>query len=100
MSSIEPGRRTFWGASDGAVWTRLTGAAAAAVTAGAATPVAWAFPKAISKNAFWAAVRAASWDGPASGVGGRALGRIGVTGRSIMVNGQGWQPARPASTQG
>ena len=83
MSRIEPGRGSFCGpvaagaAANGAAVIAEAGAEGRA----AALSSAAAWPNASAKNAFWAASRAASCDGPAVDVGVRAVGRIGVKGQ-------------------
>src|SRR4051812_15717223 len=88
MSNSEPGRAIFWGVSvGGAAATRVTVAGAAASAAGAAAVAGWAWPDTMAKNAFWAASRAASPLALGAGwaVGGRGLGRIGVTGPAVWL---------------
>src|SRR5579859_2094088 len=99
MSRSEPGRRSLAGGSAGtaagrnsARWTGAVGAAKAGAFGAVAAVGAAARPMAASKKAFCAAARAASAAAPAGEVGpgwtGKALGRIGVTGRGLdfMVN--------------
>ena len=82
MSNNEPGRGIFWAPSEGAAAARTTCAAGSGAAGTWAVAVGCGWPMAAAKKARWAASLAASWAGaePGWSCGGRALGRIEVTG--------------------